>query len=124
MSLEEALSKLQQDDSPTSVDVAMALLDKEKVELTANVKNTSMLNSMDLYISYFGDCSPENKAYSPKCALVMQTLRTAIIKHSLIKGGYRAGQIVQLFTGLQAYLSMGTQPVEETKGGGLLGRKR
>lgn len=123
MSLEETLSKMMQGDDPTAVDVAMALLDDQKTAMTSNIPNVRVMNALKIYEAHYND--PENKAYSPKSALVMRTLYDAILLHNISKKGWRAEQIVKMFNGLQIFLGMGTNPQQEQqRGSGLMGRRR
>lgn len=125
MSLEEALSKLQTDDEASAVDVAMALLDEKRAIMTGNIKNVGVMNALSMYVAHYGNPEPDNKSYSPKSALVMQTLYNMSLKHSIADRGWRAEQIVKIFTGLQLFLGMGNgQPQEQQGGSRLLGRRR
>lgn len=121
MSLEESLSKLMQDDEPTAVDVAMALLDPKKAIMTTDIKNPGVMNALGIYIAHYGNPDANNKSYSPKSALVMKALYDLNILHNISHKRRRAEEIVKIFTGLQLFLGMGQG--QEQGGSGLMGKK-
>lgn len=123
MSLDESLSKLISSDEASPVDVAMMLLNKDHAVMTTNLKNPAVMTALKVYVTHYGDPSPENKSYSPKSAAVMEALYKFNLLHNISHKGWRAEQIVKIFTGLQLFFGMGT-PQQQQEKGGLLGRKK